>query len=291
VQKRGLFLISAGAAAIASGFAARRQLYAVARGCGLPPFPPKKAGNVNVVTDSFHSTVLGVSIGRVTIDARPTGATRSQPALIFALPGRDGTAEGHADGLRLADFLGNTVAESARRPVKMIIVDSGASYWHPRRSGEDRMQMLIEEIVKPAMHANQASRERAGIIGWSMGAYGALLAAEMHPDLFGTVCATSIAMWRSAAEQQSAVPDAFDNADDFRKFDLRGRINALRNANVRMSCGQSDPFYTNDHAFARDLSAAGIRADIDFPPGCHDDGYWMRVAPADFNFLVKNVAS
>jgi enterochelin esterase-like enzyme len=173
----------------------------------------------------------------------------------------------------------------------MIVVDSGASYWHPRRSSENRMKMLVEEIVTPAMRANNATREAVALIGWSMGAYGALLAAEMYPGLFGTVCATSVAIWRTAAEQHSAVPDAFDDAGDFARYDLRLRLANLRRTNVRMTCGQHDPFYRNDRALARDFAGAGVRAQVDFPSGCHDDAYWMRVAPADFAFLVKSIAS
>jgi hypothetical protein len=115
VQKRGLFLLSAGAAAAAAAFATRRQIFAVVHGCGFPPVPPERARNIDVFTDSFHSDVLNASVGRVTIVAHPRISAHSSPALIFALPGRDGTAQGHADGLKLPDFLGNAVAQNARR--------------------------------------------------------------------------------------------------------------------------------------------------------------------------------
>lgn len=115
-------------------------------------------------------------------------------SLICALPGRGGTASDHVDGLKLADYLGATMRH-AKRPVRLIAVDGGESYWHPRRLGEDRMRMLIEEAVKPAQRRLRIGRANTGIIGWSMGAYGAMLAAQLYSELFGAVCGVSVAMW------------------------------------------------------------------------------------------------
>jgi pimeloyl-ACP methyl ester carboxylesterase len=86
-------------------------------------------------------------------------------------------------------------------------VDGGESYRHPRRGGEDRMRMLLEEVVLPA----RANYDRIVIMGWSMGAYGAVLAAQRHPELFSAVCADSVA--------------------------LRHGVSKLRNTPVRIACG------------------------------------------------------
>lgn len=168
----------------------------------------------------------------------------------------------------------------------MVVVDSGSSYWHARRDGEDRMKMLIEEIVLPATAHADVKRGDIAIIGWSMGAYGAFLAAEKYPELFGSVCGVSVALWRSAREQMSAVPDAFDDARDFERNDLRRSVSTLKNTRVRLACGEGDPFFAADQEFAAELRSAGVRPQIAFSPGCHDDSFWQRSAPQDLTFLL-----
>lgn len=287
-MRRRDWIIAAGATSVAAGalYMSRHGIRSLVRGCGFPPPFPPQATNARVSQATFRSGVLGEDVGMVEIDVAQ-GAESRRPLFIFALPGRGGYAAAHASGLHLPDLLGAAVRRNGSRPTRMIVVDSADSYWHARRHGEDRMKMLIEEIVIPNVRWHALRREDVAIIGWSMGAYGAFLAAEMHPEIFGSVCGVSVAMWRSAGEQMRAVPDAFDDARDFERNDLRRGIFNLRSTRIRLACGEGDPFFDADEEFAAKMRAAGLRPEIAFSSGCHDDSFWQRSAPADFDFLLS----
>jgi enterochelin esterase-like enzyme len=259
------------------------------KGCGLPPFPPPRDENVTVSYGSIRSRILGGDVGTATLIARPPKVSHVEPILIFVLPGRASTASAHVGGLYMSGYLGDAVKRYVKRPVVLVAVDSGHSYWHKRRNGDDRMSMLIEEIVTPNVKLYRANRDRTGIMGWSMGAYGALLAAETYPHVFRAVCATSVAVWRNAAEQQHATPDAFDDAADFERYNVGRNVSALRNSAVRIACGTKDPYFPGDAALAEAFQRARVPADIAFSAGCHDAAYWQRTLPANFDFMLHSL--
>lgn len=272
--------IGAGAAAAYKGRRLLREV--LADGCIVPPFPPPRARNVVIESREFHSRVLGKPVGLTIVRGTPSRANDSRPAAVFALPGRGASAHDQVFGLHLPDYLGAAV-DRFGSALTLIAVDGGESYWHPRRRGEDRMRMLIDEVVLPM----RPHYGKAAIMGWSMGAYGAILAAQLHPELFHAVCGDSVALWRSAQEQESAVPDAFDGPDDFERFNVLQNLARLRHTRVRISCGTSDPFYRADRALVQALHASGGQPEVHFAPGCHDGAFWQRSARDDFAFLMR----
>ena len=116
-----------------------------------------------------------------------------------------------------ADFVAAAVREDESPPYAVVGVDGGISYWHRRKTGEDRLSMLLKELVPLCARRYRlggGGRGRA-IIGWSMGGYGALLAAETEPKLFAAVVATGPAVWTSYDAMMLGPRDAFDDAADF----------------------------------------------------------------------------
>lgn len=288
MNRRGL-LLGAGAVVLAAGAAAykeRRYVREVVQdGCIVPPFPPPRARNVSIdESHGFYSRVLGKRVGVTIVQAASEHDRGESRAVLFALPGRGATAHDQVFSLHLPDYLGAAAARFGRS-MTLVAVDGGDSYWHPRRSGENRMRMLLEEVVFPL----RPQYKLMAIMGWSMGAYGAVLAAQLHPELFGAVCADSVALWRNASEQQAAVPDAFDDTADFERYDILGGVSQLRNMRVRITCGTSDPFFPSDRALVSTLHADGQRPDVHFAAGCHDGAFWQRSAPGDFAFLMSAV--
>jgi esterase/lipase superfamily enzyme len=278
-----------GAAAIVAALAGLnyRAVSGLVGGCGLPPFPPPRADNVTVSYSAIRSRALNQQVGIAIVRALPLKGAQRDPIVIFALPGRASSASAHVGGLYLANYLGHVVKRRATRPVVLIAVDSDSTYWHRRRNGKDTMCMLMQEIVEPNVHMHRASRARTGIMGWSMGGYGALLAAETYPHIFGAVCGTSVAVWRTVVEQRHASPDAFDDAADFERYKLTRRLNALKETSVRIACGTKDPFFQADVALADALRKAGVHAQVDFEEGCHDAAYWEGTLPANFDFMLQ----
>jgi S-formylglutathione hydrolase FrmB len=119
------------------------------------------------------------------------------------------------------------------------------------------------------------------IMGWSMGGYGALLAAQRHPDVYRAVVASSPALFRSFADAQ---PGAFDDAADFRRHDVFANRQRLAAMVVRVDCGTHDPFVGAAKEFARGLVAPNPGG---FTNGFHDMRYARSVAPAQIATIAR----
>jgi len=272
-----------GAAAVAVGGVAaggrRLPLHAwydeLTGACGPSgPSPPRLIGT-RVVSGTLHSTAVAEPVDYAI--GFPPGHAGSAAAV--CLPGRGSDAAWVMNVLHAVDF----VAAAGLR-YAVAAVDGGSSYWHRRADGEDRMRMLIEDFL-PLMGRGFGLEPRA-IMGWSMGGYGALLAAERHPQTFHTVAVSSAAIWQTPAQQRSAVPDAFDGAADFDRNDVFAGAGRLAGSAVWISCGTADPFLANDRAFAAGLAH---RPAGEFVAGCHDEDFWRRMLPAQVRFVGRSL--
>jgi S-formylglutathione hydrolase FrmB len=251
------------------------------RACGDPgPVPPPSDALRS--SGSFPSALLGVDV-EYELAIPPDHRFGDPLPVACMLPGRGETAGSCMDGTHMADFVAQGIGERGVEPFALAAVDGGESYWHERASGEDRMAMLTQEFVPMCEERWRLGQEHPrALIGWSMGGYGALLAAQEHPDLFVAAAAASPAVWRSYEEMDAAVGDAFDAAEDFASHDLFAHHDRLEQLEVRIDCGTADGFYANDRALAAALDPppSGI-----FFEGCHDHDSWRVVAPAQVDFL------
>jgi enterochelin esterase-like enzyme len=216
--------------------------------------------------------------------SHPAGISVLEPEgeirrVVIALPGRGATAHNLANGLR-------PYLEALSSPTAVVTVDGGETYWHPRRSGEDRLTLLIDDVI-PIMRNRYPHITGMGIIGWSMGGYGAINAAERAPHIFDRLCAISAAVWKSSLEQASAVRDAFDDAAQYARYDPFTHAAALAHTRVRLVCGTSDPFFPNVEALAHALRKHGGSPETVFPEGgCHNYATWERTMLADLRFVA-----
>ena len=137
--------------------------------------------------------------------------------------------------------------------------------------------MVVDELL-PVLRQHTGV-VRTGLIGSSMGGYGALYLAGRHPDVFSAVAVGSPALW---PRYEVSAPGAFDSAADFHAHDVFGFINQLQQMPVRVDCGTDDPFV----AMARRLRSALPRADGKISAGFHDSSYWRSIAPDQIRFLV-----
>jgi pimeloyl-ACP methyl ester carboxylesterase len=93
---------------------------------------------------------------------------------------------------------------------------------------------------------------RVGLLGWSMGGFGALLlASDLGPTRVTGVVAASAALWRRAAETPAA---AYDDRVDFDRHSIFGRLDRLAGIPVRLDCGRSDPFIAANRVLAERLA-------------------------------------
>ena len=217
----------------------------------------------------------------------PLGATAGLPVVV-ALHGR-GSDHRSLVGpqFRIERFLEDHV-ERGGAPFAIATVDGGQSYWHERPDGEDAGAMVVDEFLP--MLADRDLRtgptDRIGLLGWSMGGYGALrLGGLLGPDRVAAVCAVSPAMW---ADADDASTSGFADAEEYERFTVQGRQDELAGIAVRVDCGTGDQFYRAVEDYVDDFpdDAAVVSS---FEPGAHDPDYWRRMMPAELDFLGRNL--
>jgi pimeloyl-ACP methyl ester carboxylesterase len=194
--------------------------------------------------------------------------------VVYCLHGRGEDHRFAFDDIHLHDaaaFVGATIAIAA--------VDGGDLYWHRRADGQDPLRMLLGDFV-PLIEDLLGVRRRA-LLGWSMGGYGALLAAETEPDRFRAVAAASPALWTSPG---ATAEGAFDDADDYERNDVYRGTARLATTTVRIDCGTGDPFYDASRQFVDHLEP---EPQASFGSGFHDAAYWRSIAPAQLRTINR----
>ena len=264
-------MASAGAGAVLAGetHRGRRWLHSVGVIDGPDREPP--AVEVDVERAVLASDHMGRRVPwRLAV---PTGETA---ATVVCLHGR-GQNEGFAfDAIGVHRFVA-----AAGLPWAVVAADGGdASYWHERADGSDAQAMLFDELL-PLVRVRLDTGPVA-LLGWSMGGYGALLAAASRRDDVAAVAAASPALWSRYAE---AAPGSFDDDQDFAAHDVFRRIDALRGLPVRLDCGDDDPFA----GATRRLATSLPKAEYETGAGFHDAGYWRSRVPAQLAFFGRTL--
>jgi Putative esterase len=247
-------------------------------GCVDTPVP-SRAG-VHVVRGVVPTRHVAGTVRYVLVV--PDGA-RALDRVAYVLPGRDRDAESVLS-LGLDGFLAGYL-RAGGRPFALAAIDAGASYFHRRASGEDRLAAATLDLPGVVRAALGVPSLREGLMGQSMGGYGALLAATREPARYRAVAVAGPAIFPSYQDERGSVGDAFDSAADFARNDVLARAPALRGRAVRIWCGQRDPFLPGVQAFAR----ACPTADVHVQGGCHDDGFWRTSAPSLLQFIGAHV--
>jgi pimeloyl-ACP methyl ester carboxylesterase len=171
VTRRGAIAGAAAGAVVAvagaRGLPLRRWEDDLTGACGPSGPAPPRATGTRVTLGTLRSRRVAAPVDYAV--GLPPGHVGSASAV--CLPGRGSDARWVMDTLHVVDFVA-----AAGLGYAVAAVDGGESYWHRRASGEDRMAMLLGEFL-PLLHDRFGLVPQA-IMGWSMGGYGALLAAE-----------------------------------------------------------------------------------------------------------------
>jgi pimeloyl-ACP methyl ester carboxylesterase len=266
-------LLGASASAVSGCGVARALAHFGSRGCPPAVFSPSdfQAGmSVRIVRGEIRSAFARGETVRYAI-AIPPGA--SGEAVAYVLPGRGSTAHDALvlTGLQIA--LGAWVRDG-HRPFALAALDAGESYFHARRSGEDRLTVATRSLPAVVARALRRTPSREALIGFSMGGYGALLAAENDPGRYAAVAVAGPAIFPSYEDESRSVGDAFDDAADFARNDVVARAAGLAGTPVLIECGRDDPFLPGVRRFQRAAPRAGVRVQ----PGGHDDCFWRAAA-------------
>ncbi|MFM6850367.1 MAG: alpha/beta hydrolase-fold protein [Terrabacter sp.] len=205
--------------------------------------------------------------------AVPRGATAR--GLVVALHGAGGDSD-NAFSLGYADAVATT-------GLALVSVDGRRSYWHARADGTDTGAMVRDELIPLALkRSGLPPLTRVGLLGWSMGGFGALLlASDLGASRVTGVVAASAALWLRGSETPAR---AYDGREDFERHSIFNRVEQLADIPVRLDCGLSDPFIAANRILAGRLA----RVETHFEPGGHDDAWWSGHAAAEMGWLAQH---
>lgn len=226
----------------------------------------------------------GVARERITIDSRQVGKplpadvllppdfskSDKRPILVF-LHGRSDNPDPPKTlaGGAMVDAL-----KHAGPGAPIVVMPYGEnSYWHNRESG-DWGDYVTSEVIGEVARKYNADRRRVAIGGQSMGGFGALNLARLHPGRFCAAGGHSPALWQTGGETAAG---AFDDADDFARNDViaaaRDNPSAFRGTPLWIDSGDQDPFQPGVQAMVAALRSNG--ADLTFHtwPGGHTAEY------------------
>jgi enterochelin esterase-like enzyme len=233
------------------------------------PWPTKVSG-------SFVSAARGGMLTNYIV-ARPPGQIAPLRPVI-ALHGVRGSAK-QVMSFGVEQVLADLVT-AGRPPFAVVAVDGGDSYWHRRAGGEDAGSMVLNELI-PMLSTMNMDITRVAFIGWSMGAYGAmLLGARLGPARTAGICAVSPALYQSYT---ASTLGAFDSYDDWTHNTVFG-LPALSTIPLRIDCGNDDRFAPATHQFIAQLHTPPAGG---FSPGGHDEAYWRQQLPSDLAWLAS----
>jgi S-formylglutathione hydrolase FrmB len=218
---------------------------------------------------------------RVTL-VQPAGATQDRPLLVF-LHGRGDKGE---DSNVNDEFFKALSALGDRAPAVVFPNGGNHGYWHDRH-GAKWARYVLDEVIPRAAKELRTDPKRVAIGGISMGGFGALDLARLHPHRFCAVGAHSPALWQSGGE---TAPGAFDDAQDFARHDViaaaRRDPGLFSGTPVWLDAGSADPFRPGDRAF----DAASSRVRLRTYPGAHEGAYWRAHYRAYLRFYANALA-
>lgn len=173
-------------------------------------------------------------------------------------------------------------------PMAMVTVDGGNGYWNPH-PGDDPMSMVMNEVI-PMCRAMGAGRppRAIGVMGISMGGYGALLLGERFPHVIRAVAAISPAVWTSYRQARDANPGAYASAADFDACDVVTHAGDLSHTPVRVASGVDDPFHPGVLALARALPPQAV---VVISKGCHTGPFFTSQEAPSLEFLARHLTA
>ena len=234
---------------------------------------------------TFASAARRRTVG-YTIAWPPGHGPGSRLPLVVSLHGFGGDHTSGLGGISLARALAARSGGRALPPMALVAVDGGGGYWnaHP---GDDPAAMVVDELIPRCRRLGLGTRPGSvGVIGISMGGYGALLFGEHEPALFRAVAAISPAVWASYDDAHAANAGAFASAADFAADDVIRHAGRLGGTPVRVASGNEDPFHPGVVALTRALPDTAV---VELTDGCHDNAFFSSQQHQSLAFLGSHL--
>jgi S-formylglutathione hydrolase FrmB len=239
-----------------------RVIWALALVLAAAAAPAHAATNVSFAVKSHY-------VGRTLHEKAVVPGPGQRPLLLW-LHGRGG----HPGDVFWPQFYTELHRLGPRAPVVLEVDGGNHGYYHDRRSARWG-SYVMREVLPAAVMRLPVDPRRVAIAGVSMGGFGALDLARLHPGRFCAAGGHSPAIWTRAG---STAPGAFDSAGDFARHDVYRYARTHAHPYGRMPLwidrGSRDPFGSGDSALVSALRAHGANVTSHVWPGAHNGAYW-----------------
>ncbi|MGA8145561.1 MAG: alpha/beta hydrolase family protein [Candidatus Acidiferrales bacterium] len=183
----------------------------------------------------------------------------------------------------------------------------GASFYVNSRDGKQRYEDFFLREFLPATegrYRTEAGRGKRGVAGFSMGGYGALRLAFLHPEVFGSVSVHSAALMEklpnvsvggsALSPRMRLLGDVFGSPPDRVFWDRNNPLTLARTGQIAglkiyFDCGAEDGYGFNEGAEQLDaiLASRHIPHEFHIYPGGHDWSYFAEHLPASVEFEAR----
>jgi enterochelin esterase-like enzyme len=265
----------------------RQTLDIVTGACDVPHPPLEFSAPGPSYSKSFYSHARNQDVG-YTIAYPPGHKPGDRLPLVVMLHGEGGDHTSGVGGLSAAKALALQVDGAPLRPMAIVAVDGGRGYWNPH-PGDDPMGMVVNELI-PLCRGLGLGRapHKIGVLGTSMGGYGAILFAEKFPHLFRAIAAIGPAVWTSYDQANGVNAAAYASPAAFAAADIVTHARALKGTPVRVASGNEDPFHPGVVALARALPPDAV---VVLSAGCHSGSFFLQQTPPSLEFLSRHLAA
>lgn len=246
---------------------------------GEVPLPTGPAGELT--TDSFTSTFRPGAPEPYALSLPPGHRAEGLPVVVVL----HGWGDDHRfcfDQVGMGVAQARMVADGAT-PFALVSLDGDHSYWHRRADGVDWARLvsdgLLDELDRLGLDTS-----RLGLLGWSMGGYGALrLAAEELHGRVRAVGSMATAIYPDWAHAPQG--DAFDDEADYAANNLNDKLDRIRGLPVHLACGLNDHYIHVNRWLADELPATQTM----FQLGDHTVRFWRKASPAQLRFIADRL--
>ena len=260
------------------------------------PDHPRMAPNVRMQDVTFRSMSLNRDIQYRVILPSTIASQRKLP-VVYLLHGGGGN---YQDWSNYSD-----VAKYAESGLILVMPEGASSYYtnavdRPEDRYEDYIvQDLIADVESKFPVANE--RGKRAIVGISMGGYGAIKLALVHPELFVFAGGMSPAIdvpsrpfsikrwgqWRSHRAIFGPWNGEVQHKND--PFVLVGTVDPKTVPYIFLTCGNQEGLLPANKKLSKLLAARHFQFEADFGPGSHDWNQWNGRLPQLFQILMKQM--
>lgn len=197
------------------------------------------------------------------------------------------------------------VAKYAESGLILVMPEGAYSYYtNAADRPEDRYEdYIVEDLISDVESRFPVTGERGkrAIVGVSMGGYGAIKLALVHPELFGFAAGMSSAIdvpsrpfsikrwgqWKSHRAIFGPWNGELQHKND--PFVLARSVDPKNVPYLFLTCGEQEGLLSSNRQFSRLLAARRFQFEYDFGPGSHDWNQWNGWLPKLFKSLMEHV--